>query len=96
MIITLFNELARDLNTKIFLHLISVIIFSFIYYNFFTKDDFFGRDINDTKYFSYLEAFYFSLVTQSTVGFGYLSPKTGKTRVIVILQILMLLFIFSL
>ena len=43
----------------------------------------------DTWCSDFLTFFYFSLVTQSTVGYGEITPKTQKAKLLVIIQIIL-------
>ena len=44
----------------------------------------------------YFEMLYFSAITQSTVGFGDISPKTPLARILVVIQILTSFILLSL
>ena len=46
--------------------------------------------------FHFIDAFYLSLVTHSTVGYGDIAPKSNVARVIVGLQMLTIIFSFAL
>lgn len=41
----------------------------------------------------YFDRFYFSIVTGSTLGFGDIYPKTKITRLLVVIQLLLLFFV---
>lgn len=83
---------------KLTLFCISIFIYTLIYSFLFNKDDFNYNttskniSLNDT----FLEMLYFSSITQSTVGFGDISPKTRKAKVIVVIQILTSFILLSL
>jgi len=51
-----------------------------------TKEDLKKRDMSDP--WSFYDCFYFSLVTQTTVGYGDLAPRTRLMRGICMLQLL--------
>ena len=63
-------------------------IYATIYYQY--KDQFNG--LSDDS--SFLDCFYF-FTTFSTVGYGYISPKTDLTKLIVLSQQIILLLDFS-
>ena len=50
------------------------------------KNDFSGIE-------SYIDALYFSIVTQTTVGYGDIMPKSKRAKVIVSIQILLSMYI---
>ena len=89
---------ARNLIRGSFFFIISqlsfVIIFSFLYLllEWYEPGVNFG-DINckdkDTWCSNYLTLFYFSLVTQATVGYGDIVPKTQKAKFLVIIQLIL-------
>ena len=66
-----------------------VAIYGRIYYKYRTQFD--GLDEKS----SYLDCFYFSFTTFSTVGYGDISPKTDITKIIVMSQQVLLLLDFS-
>ena len=89
----------KNVYHKLLLFCLSIIIYSFVYYKFFTKDDF----IYDTHlkkpqkaYNKYFEMLYFSVINQSTVGFGDISPKSQMAKVVVMIQILTSFVLLSL
>ena len=70
---------------------IAITIFSLswlIYFHINSTDDWYG--IN--KDISYLDSIYYTLVTFSTVGYGDITPKSKKAKVVTILIILGLIF----
>ena len=77
----------------------SILIYSFIYYFLCSSDDFYSKRNVDNKktndYNRLLEILYFSAITQSTVGFGDISPNSQLARFIVVLQILTSFIIIS-
>ena len=78
------------LNFAKFLFYIAVAaIYAKIYYQY--RDQFNG--LSDDS--SFLDCFYFSFTTFSTVGYGDISPKTDLTKLIVLSQQIILLLDFS-
>lgn len=101
------NSLAYQ---KVIQFVTLVIIFAIIYYFFCAKSDFNMDLIKKTKkknhndtYLDFLRYeinlfssfIYFSFVVQSTIGFGDITPKTFLSRVLVMLQVISSLIIFS-
>ena len=70
---------------KLLLHLVFILIFSILYY--LTQ---FNKVNNPITFY---ECFYFSIVTQTTVGFGNLLPNNNLMKHISIAQMLMLFVI---
>ena len=64
-------------------------IYAKIYYEY--RKDFNG--LTDDS--SFLDCFYFSFTTFSTVGYGDISPKTNLTKLLVLSQQIILLLDFS-
>lgn len=89
-----------SLITVFTLFITSVIIFSLIYFFICTPSQF-NSNIIDKKGLhikpvrNYLDTLYFSFITQSTTGFGDISPKGHKTKFVVMLQILSVIIIAS-
>ncbi len=81
---------------KFIIFCISIIIYSIIYTYFFRIEDFFdtSKDLDKAKQdeghltYKYLQMFYFSAITQSTVGFGDIYPRSTYSKIVVVLQIL--------
>ena len=72
-------------NRLFYLHLISILVFTLLYYL---------SQINQTNdNYSLTDCLYFSLVTQSTVGYGHIYPNNNFMKYISILQILFLFII---
>ena len=78
--------------------IVSMFIYSLIYYIFCDSKDFFYRTKNvlptqnDTKdliddHISYWDILYFSIISQSTIGYGDIVPNSNKTKIIVIMQV---------
>ncbi len=75
---------------KFFLHIILIIIFSVLYY----LTQIYEKNIN--SYFesiSFYECFYFSIVTQSTIGYGHIFPNNKIMKNLAILQMLFILLL---
>jgi hypothetical protein len=89
-------NINAKLGTRLFLHIIFTVLFACIYYFFIGREQFHGEDGNGKNIpFTFMEALYFSLVTQTTVGYGFVSPKTPLAKAIVSLQLLILIFIIT-
>lgn len=69
----------------IYYHLFLLLFFSTTYYLFLKKEDFKGGD-NLKDYFDYL---YFSVVTHASIGYGVISPKTKRAKILVTLHIVL-------
>ena len=63
-------------------NIIICLLFAFIYYNLRFNDNFHGLDCNS----SIIDAFYFSLTTHSTIGYGDIYPKTSPARLFVMIH----------
>ncbi len=89
---------------KFLIFIISIIIYSVIYTYYFRLEDFFDTslDIDKAKEdesnltYKYLQMFYFSAITQSTVGFGDIYPRSVYSKIVVVLQILSSYILLSL
>tara|TARA_Y100000590_G_scaffold382967_1_gene453314 strand:- start:424 stop:708 length:285 start_codon:yes stop_codon:yes gene_type:complete len=67
-----------------FSHLFIVMVFSGLYYYYLTPEDFNGGEgLND-----YTDYFYYTVVTHASVGYGDISPKTKKAKMLVTLHII--------
>lgn len=91
----LFNVLYGDLNkmtTFILSHLIVIIVFGSIYY-YLGEGHFNGPPKGKLDFGN---ALHFSMVTQTTVGYGHYTPKSGVAKIIVTAQLLILLGILTL
>ena len=66
--------------------ILSIVVFAMIYYfiDVFTDEKQFNTDKRENRFWDKL---YFSLVTQSTVGYGDIYPVTALTKLFVSLQI---------
>ena len=75
---------------KIIYIIIYLLILSCVYYfldQYSSENIFFIRDSNEHK-ISFWEAIYFTIITQSTIGFGDIVPKSPLTRFLVSFQAL--------
>jgi voltage-gated potassium channel len=90
------NEFAKVMVTKKFELITILILLGFVMFLFSTAIFFFEGDGKNTNINSFFDAFYWSLVTMSTVGYGDISPTTTEGRIITILLILSGIAIVSL
>lgn len=74
---------------KFLFYILVAAIYAKIYYQY--RDQFNG--LSDDS--SFLDCFYFSFTTFSTVGYGDISPKSDLTKLIVLSQQIILLLDFS-
>lgn len=75
---------------KIIYIIIYLLILSCTYYfldQYSSENIFFIRDSNEHK-ISFWEALYFTIITQSTIGYGDIVPKSSLTRFLVSFQAL--------
>jgi hypothetical protein len=90
----LLRKLQNAKTFKIFLHFcMSIFFFAFLY-------KYFGKFNSDRKNhitkegkITFFHAFYFSLVTQSTVGFGDIAPKDHTTKIICMSQLVLTIIV---
>jgi len=79
------------------LQLFLILFFAILYYlignNVGKKHSHF---IDNVPPFHFIDALYLSLVTHSTVGYGDIAPKSNIARIIAGLQMLTIIFSFSL
>ena len=65
-----------------------VITFALIYWYFGSSEHLkFDKETNDGDNITLLNAFYFTIVTQTTTGYGDISPKSKFMRCMTILQL---------
>ena len=88
--------MIKELGTKygarrftLFSHSSIVIVFSIVYYFLLKPRDFNGGE--GLK--NYIDYFYFTMVTHTSVGYGDISPKTKKARLLVTLHITIAFFL---
>ena len=84
----------RDRTNFILGHLTLVSIFGFLYFmvsNYWSTDD---EKIIQTP-LSLLDCMYYSLATQTTVGFGDIVSKTTKMKVVMMCQLLSVFGVFA-
>lgn len=87
--ISLYSFISKRVNLILAIDIIVVILFAIIYYNlqFWIKNSF-VRSSEETKLlpqgtkFTFLECLHFSVVTQSTLGYGDMIP-TGNIPVVI-------------
>ena len=75
---------------KIIYIIVYLLILSCIYYfldQYSSENIFFIRDSNENK-ISFWKAVYFTIITQSTIGYGDIVPKSSLTRFLVSFQAL--------
>ena len=75
------------------------LIFTLLYYstNFFPGPHFHSplAHYSNMKKISLFDAFYYSLTTQTTVGYGDLTARSGLAKVLTTMQLIGLLYIAS-
>ena len=71
------------------LYLLVLICFTLIYWLLGTSENFIFNKAsnNNSDSLTFLNALYFSFITQSTIGYGDISPKTKLMRIIVMCQL---------
>lgn len=72
---------------RIILFSISLFIYQITYYLFCNDKDFKIRCNSGNEKIDLFNLFYFSIITQSTIGFGDIVPQTKKSKAIVVLQV---------
>jgi voltage-gated potassium channel len=92
----LLRKIGNIKTFKIFLHfLLSTFFYAFLYNYFGTFNIPSGEDEEEDYQLDFFHAFYFSLVTQTTVGYGDISPKDNTTKVICMSQLLLTIIIMA-
>lgn len=71
------------------LYFLELIFFAIIYWLLGTSENInFDKALNNNSdSLTFLNALYFSFITQSTIGYGDISPKTKLMRIIVMCQL---------
>ena len=76
---------------KIALTLITILVFGIIY-TFFDESEFIYRDDTHNQFAKikniFFERLYFSIITQTTIGYGDIVPNSDATRFVVAIQAL--------
>jgi hypothetical protein len=95
-----FDFSKKKLLKIFFEHILIVVVFSILYYiahTYFDKGE--GFDLRDTdgkkQKITLYDCFHFSLVTQTTVGYGKLVANNIYTQIINTLQLLFIFFTFA-
>jgi hypothetical protein len=98
LFISLFSIFKTIKHTFIFyiLYFLILICFTLIYWYFGTSENFnFNKASNNNRdSLTFINALYFSFITQSTTGYGDITPKTESMRIMVILQLTFLALYF--
>jgi hypothetical protein len=85
-------------NTTLTTHLILVFVFGILYWLAGFVETYYQIKSVDTDTYiqpiGLFDAFYFSLVTQTTVGYGNVFPQTRFAQVINIIQLIGILYIY--
>ena len=78
------------------LYFLVLIIFTLIYWLLGTSENFIfdKASNNNSDSLTFLNALYFSFITQSTTGYGDITPKTKLTRIIVMCQLSLFVLYF--
>ena len=71
-------KLNKKIILIIIIHIILIFIFSIINHFCLTKDDFKNGDTID----SFMDTFYHTLITHSSIGYGDIYPLSKRARII--------------
>lgn len=85
-----FSQLFK--NKYLSLYFILIVIFALIYWLLGTSEHLnFNKEDNDnSNNISLLNALYFSMITQTTTGYGDITPKSKLMRIITFIQLALL------
>ena len=88
--ILIFSQLFK--NKYLSLYFVSVAAFGLIYWLFGTSEHLhFNKEDNDnSNNITFLNALYFSMITQTTTGYGDIKPKSKLMRIITFIQLALL------
>jgi len=84
------NEKKLKTSHRIILYIILSLVFAFIYFQL-EHDDFIG--LNKTS--DFYDYVYYSITTQTTIGYGDIAPISKRARIISIIQALLIVVLFS-
>lgn len=98
MFVYLLNMIKLNKNKFSFykLYFLVLIIFSLIYWLLGTSENFnFDKKTNNNSdSLTFINSLYFSFITQSTIGYGDITPKSELMRIIVMCQLILLVLYF--
>jgi hypothetical protein len=97
--ITLLRDIPRTriLFTRdaIIKHISIILFFTLLYYILYKfMDDKGFNFVNEEKKMSLLDCFYFTLITQTTVGYGHIYPTNTYIKLVNIMQLLTIYGVF--
>ena len=78
----------RKQNTLFGYHIIIIIVFTFLYYQFQTEED---KELFKNPE----EAMYFAVINHFTVGLGDIAPKSKRLRRLCMLQVILAFVFFT-
>ncbi len=73
------------------LYILSISVFALIYWYFGTHEHM--KFDNDKQNLSFIDAVYFSIVTQTTTGHGDVTPKSNVMRITNVIQLLCVVYL---
>lgn len=93
----LLSKLSNKKTFKIFLYFLTLTFFYAFLYKYFGKFDSAkdGKKVGARGELTFFDAFYFSLATQTTVGYGDIVPDDQITKAICISQLLITIIIMA-
>lgn len=95
------NLLLGHIQDRIYLYnfLAFIFLFTLIYYFFTDEDEYTVLSTNTREDFNkmtnFLDFLYYSIMTQSTVGYGDITPNSNKVRILSALQALTTVLLIS-